>query len=388
VIDLLSENAPVDDPAAGVGLRIGWLGHKSQTIGDGLRTYSRNVTTSLAERGLEIVFVHHEPALDDGLSSFSLQGNPVFQRRLVVARARSRSRLMAILSEQAVDVVHLSAPFSTLDFWMPEVCHALGIPIVVTFHVPFATSWSIWGALADVVYRLYARALAHCDRVVVLGTAQQRLLLGLGVPQRLITVLPNGVDLDRYSPGPSCALNDLRAQRLFCYLGRIDPEKQVETLVKAFLDASPPSTTRLAVVGDGVDLPRLRRRYNDQRIVLTGAINDELRRIEILRASDAFFLPSQVEAQSLALLEAMACGLAVAATPVGNHVDDLDGVGMVLDPNRLYEDLRSTIEQLIQSPERCRVLGVRARERALQRFGLNAHIDGLVATYLSVLHTE
>ena len=385
VSDLVAANANLMTPVVAPKLRIGWLGHKSQTIGDGLRTYSRNVTAGLADRGADIVFLHHEPELEDGRSSFSLRGTPVFQRRLVIARGGSRTRLEHILREQRVDVAHLSAPFSTLDFGIPRLCHRVGIPVVVTFHVPFATARSIWSALSAAVYRLYARALADCDHVIVLGNAQRNLLFDLGVPEERITVLSNGVDLEKYSPGPSTALEAFGARRLFCFFGRIDPEKGVETLVRSFLDVSPPPTTRLAIVGDGVDLARLRRRYADQRIVFTGAILDEQRRIEILRASDGFFLPSLVEAQSLALLEAMACGLAVVATAVGNHTEVLDGAGAVLNPNHLRDELRSTIRDLIDSPERCRAMGSRARARALELFAIDAHIDGLLATYGAVI---
>ena len=366
-------------------LKVGWLGHKSVTIGDGLRTYSRYTTAGLAGRGAEVVFVHHEHSLDDGRSSFSLHGTPVFQRRLVLSLGRSRARLEGILREQQVDVVHLSAPFSTLDFTLPRLCHRLGVPLVESFHVPFASRRSVWSALASTVYRIYARALAESDRVIVMGAAQQRILERLGVPSARITRLHNGIDLERYRPGPSTALASFDATRIFCFFGRVDPEKRVEVLLQAFLAASPPATMRFVVVGDGVDLPKLRRRYTDQRIVFTGTILDEQRRIDILRASDAFFLPSQLEAESLAVMEAMACGLAVVATDVGNHSEVLDGAGVVLSQVRISEELRETMRDLIDSPEKCRAMGALARERALLLFAIDSHVDVLLQTYGSVM---
>ena len=385
LIEQAAGSEAVETTDTALGLRIGWLGHKSLTIGDGLRSYSRNVTGELAARGAEVLFVHHEPALDDGCSSFSLRSTSTFQRRVAIARPGSTRRLEEILHAHPVDVVHVSAPFSTLDFALPRICHRLGLPLVVTFHVPFARNRSIWGALASGAYRAYASSLARCDRVIVLGPAQRDLLVRHGVPERAITILPNGVDIERYSPGPSGALRQFDAERLFTFFGRIDPEKQVEALVRAFLDAGPRHSTRLVVVGDGVELPRLRKRYRDPRVVFTGAILDERRRIEILRASDAFLLPSQVEAQSLALLEAMACGVAVASTPVGDHVEVLNGAGMILDPDRVGEDLRRCIVELEGSPELCRALGARARARAVDLFRLGAHVEGIVSSYRSLL---
>ena len=378
---MVAESARGDPHQPTPNITVGWLGHKSRTIGDGLRTYSREVTNGLADRNVEILFIHHEESLADGRSSYALDGRALFQRRFTLAGTGARSKLEGLLREHQVDVVHLSAPFSTVDFRLPDVCHKLGIPIVVTYHVPFARELSGWGTLAAVVNRLYTRSLSACDRVIVSGQAQRRLLLRLGVPDHVMTVMPNGVDIDKYSPGPSAALETLGADRLFSFIGRIDPEKRVEALIQAFLDTAPPPSLRLVIAGDGVDLARLRRRYQDRRIVFLGAVLDEQSRIDILRASDAFFLPSRLEAFSFALLEAMACAVAVAATSVGNHSEALDDAGVLLRNSRLLDDLRSTIRIFIESPARCRSLGARARDRAVAQFSMKAHLDGLIALY-------
>ena len=375
-------------PHSSRDIRIAWLGHKSATIGDGLRTYSREVTKGLEKRGVEILFVHHEKGLADGHSSHSLNGHAGFQRRFTIAGAGSRRRLERVLRDHGVDAVHLSAPFSTLDFILPELCHRLGIPLIVTFHVPFSGDLSRWAALAAIVYRLYAPMLSACDRVIAFGRTQRRLLIDLGVPEHLIVVSPNGVDIEKYTPGPSMALQFFQAERIFSYIGRVDPEKEVETLLRAFLEARPPASLRLLVVGDGVELNRLKRRYRDDRVVFTGTILDELTRIAILRASDAFFLPSRVEALSLAMLEAMACGVATAATRVGNHAEVLEGAGVLLRSTHLLEDLRAAMRSFIDTPALCRGLGSHARLRAAQLFSLDAHLDVLVGLYESLLGRE
>ena len=366
-------------------LRVAWLGHKSATIGDGLRTYSREITRGLRDRGLEVVFIHQEPDLADSRESFAVRGFPAFQRRVVLARPGSRRRIEELLREHQVDLVHLSIPFSTLDFRLPLLCESLGIPIVATFHVPFARQRSIWAAMAAGLYRLYAPTLARCERVVVLGEQQKGLLLGLGVPAGRIVVLPNGVDVDRYSPGPSGLRAELGADRIFTYVGRIDPEKQVDALVRAFLAESPPITFRLVVVGSGVDLARLRARHRDERVVFLGAVLDEARRIEVLRASDAFFLPSRVEALSIAMLEAMACGTAVIATDVGDDGVALRGAGIVIDPARADTELRTALRSLFDSPALCEELGALARQRALDRFSIHDNIAGLVDVYQAAI---
>ncbi len=361
------------------GLRIAWLGHRSATGGDGIITYSREITGGLRERGVDVVFFHHSKDQDegDGIALDAL----TLSHRLVISRPGAKRKLIDLLKSHEVDVVHVSLSFSSLDFNLPQLCHRLGIPIVATFHVPYDTRFSVWRGISAAVYRLYAQALAGCDAVIIFSEAQGRLLSNLGVPSRVIRVLPNGVDIDKYCPGPSSKREELAAERLFTYVGRLDPEKNVDVLLDAFLEAQPPASTRLVIVGGGVERRRLERRFRDRRVVFTGLVTDERERIAILRASDAFFLPSSVEGLSLAMLEAMACGAATVATDVGSDGDALRGAGIVIDPARLDGEMRAAVRLLVDNPALCEMLGRQARERVVKRFSLAANIDGLIGLY-------
>jgi len=364
-------------------LRVAWLGHRSATGGDGIITYSREITNGLRERGAEVLFLHHARDQPDSEGSFALDSFAI-SHRLVLSPPRAKRRLLDLLRTHQVDVVHVSLAFSSLDFNLPRICHELGIPIVATFHVPYDTRFSVWRGISAAVYRIYAQALAECDAVIIFGEAQREILAGLGVPRGIIHVLPNGVDVDRYRPGPSDKRRELGAERLFTYLGRIDPEKNVDVLLASFLDVDPPPSSRLVIVGGGVERRRLERRYADPRVVFTGVVTDEQDRIQILRASDAFFLPSSVEGLSLAMLEAMACGTATVATDVGNDGEALRGAGVVLDPAHLESELRAAIRMLVDTPELCRLLGGLARERAVTRYSLERNLDALLKLYGSL----
>jgi len=361
-------------------VRVAWLGHRSTTGADGIITYSREITNGLRERGVEVLFLHHARDQVDEEGSIALDAFAL-SHRLVLSPPGSKRKLLDLLRAHEVDLVHVSLAFSSLDFNLPRICHELGVPIVATFHVPYDTRFSLWRGISAAVYRLYAQALAECDAVIIFGEAQRDILAGLGVPRDVIHVLPNGVDVGRYCPGPSPKRAELRAERVFSYLGRIDPEKNVDVLLDAFLAADPPATARLVVVGGGVERRRLERRYGDARVLFTGVVTDERERIDILRASDAFFLPSSVEGLSLAMLEAMACGTATVATDVGNDGEALRGAGVVLDPSHLESELRATIRLLVETPVLCDVLGRMARERAVERFSLSRNLDALLMLY-------
>lgn len=361
-------------------MRVAWLGHRSATGADGIITYSREITNGLRERGVDVLFVHHDRDQAEEAGSVALDAFAL-SHRLVLSPPGSKRKLIDLLRAHEVDLVHASLAFSSLDFNLPRICHELGVPIVATFHVPYDTRFSVWRGISAAVYRLYAQALGDCDAVIIFGDAQRDILAGLGVPRHVIHVLPNGVDVDRYCPGPTAKRTELHAERLFSYLGRLDPEKNVDVLLSAFLDADPPAGARLVIVGGGVERRRLERRFADPRVVFTGVVTDERERIDVLRASDAFFLPSSVEGLSLAMLEAMACGAATVATDVGNDGEALRGAGVVLDPAHLEAELRAAIRLLVDTPELCGTLGRMARRRAVERFSLSRNLDSLLALY-------
>ena len=362
-------------------LRIAWLGHQSGRAGDGLLTYSREIVAGLRARGVKVFFVHHGalPALtDDSLTLRSLTGS----HRYIISSPRTKRTITDLLRRERVDLVHVSLSFSTLiDFGLPELCHELGLPVVATFHVPYDSRFGLWQGISTAVYRLYAQSLASFDRVIIFSEQQKTLLEHYGVPADNVAVIPNGVDIDKYAPGPSDFKQSLNASALVGYLGRVDPEKNVDILVRAFQDVDAAEDVKLVVVGSGSDKRRLDRRYGNARVVFTGQVIDEADRIAMLRAMDIFVLPSMVEGLSLSLLEAMACGVAPVATDVGSDGEALRGAGILVDTKDLDGQLRLALRTLIDFPEFRAELGQRARARAVERYSLSENLDRLLGVY-------
>lgn len=375
---------------AGRPLRVAWLGHTSASLAGGMATYSKEIVARLRERGHRVTFFQpqlgadedqaaEEPAADADervlLESIPLGG------RVVLSSGRARRRMRERLARHDLDLVHASFWFSSLDFDLPAACRKAGIPLVVTFHVAFDQRPSVWSSLTSATYRLYAPTLAACDRVIVFGDSQRDVLIDLGVPADVLRVLPNGVDVDELTPGPSDWKERLGASLLFVYMGRVDSEKNVDVLLRSFLDSEPPPDVKLVVMGSGGERRRLQRQFRDERVVFTGHVADAAQRTAILRAADAFFLPSSVEGLSLSMLEAMACGAATVATDVGVDGDALRGAGIVLDPRRLDDQLRLAIRQLIEMPWLTPPLGEAARRRVVERYSLERNVDALVDIY-------
>ena len=362
-------------------LRIAWLGHQSGRAGDGLLTYSREIVAGLRARGVKVFFVHHgalAAVTDDTLTLRSLTGS----HRYIISSPRTKRTITDLLRRERVELVHVSLSFSTLiDFGLPELCHELGLPVVATFHVPYDSRFGLWQGISTAVYRLYAQSLASFDRVIIFSEQQKTLLEHYGVPADNVAVIPNGVDIDKYAPGVSDFRESLEASAIVGYLGRVDPEKNVDILVRAFQDIDAPEDVKLVVVGSGSEKRRLDRRYGSARVVFTGQVMDEAKRIAMLRSMDIFVLPSMVEGLSLSLLEAMACGVAPVATDVGSDGEALRGAGIVVDTKDLDGQLRLALRTLIDFPDFRAELGRRARARAVERYSLADNLDRLLAVY-------
>lgn len=134
-----------------------------------------------------------------------------------------------------------------------------------------------------------------------------------------------GIDQGLFQPEGSAhpAMQDL-PRPIMLNVGRVSAEKNLE----AFLDLDCPGTK--VVVGDGPALESLRRRY-PQAVFLGALSGEEL--ASAYRAADCFVFPSLTDTFGLVVIEALACGVPVAAFPVQGPVDILgmDGRGVAGD---------------------------------------------------------
>jgi glycosyltransferase involved in cell wall biosynthesis len=372
-------------------MHIAWLGKKSPFCGN--VTYGREVTNALRDRGYQVSFLHfaqeeeEEPTVFGDGSEVSL---PCIYKSQVytIPSLKSSKVLMQALEELKPDVVHASLTLSPLDFVLPEICQELNLPLVATFHPAFDRKpRNLASSTAHLMYQLHAPFLANYDRVIIFSQIQREMLIKLGVPCDRVVVIPNGVDAQRYSPGPSSFKAEIDAERLFVYLGRISGEKNVESLLRAWRQAKLEAGCKLIVVGDGVQRLTLEPFYSDKHdIIWWGFEPDEQRRIEILRAADVFILPSLVEGLSLSLLEAMACGVACVATDVGADGEVIDQeAGVILQPQHVSTQLRTLLPVLRDHTTWTGTLGQRARQRVLDRYSLSKNITQLEALYTEVL---
>lgn len=142
-----------------------------------------------------------------------------------------------------------------------------------------------------------------------------------GVPEAKLVHIPNGVVLT----GAMTDLRDARAKlglpqncRILLFVGRLEAQKNVETLLNAHRNL--PEDTHLVVLGDGALEDDLKARAGD-RVHFKGRVDDVQ---PYLAAADLFVLPALAEGMSNALLEAMAAGLPSVVSKVSGNTDLID----------------------------------------------------------------
>jgi glycosyltransferase involved in cell wall biosynthesis len=371
-------------------MHIAWLGKKSPFCGN--VTYGREVTNALLDLGYQVSFLHFaqeeaDSGTESGCQEVSLPF--LYKSQIYTIPTLTASKVLTRSLEQLrPDIVHASLTLSPLDFLLPEICEELNIPLVATFHPPFdGKRRNLKSGTQLLTYQLYAPFLAHYDRVIVFSQLQRNYLMRLGVPQEKLAVIPNGVDVQKYSPGPSNLKFQFNAQRLFVYQGRISTEKNVEALLRAWKQSDLGNSSKLVIVGNGSLSASLMPFYGEEHgIIWLGFVADEERRIEILRAADVFILPSLLEGLSLSLLEAMACGVACVATDAGADGEVLEhGAGVILNTHRVTSQLHTLLPLFRDHLEWTTLLGQKARTRVLERYTLSRNITRLEKLYAEVL---
>ncbi len=368
--------------------RIAWIGKKSPFCGN--VTYCKELVRGLSERGHEVLFVHFEDpenAPETPMEeSHEVKIPYLYKSQMYTIPSPTSAKILTqALQDWQPDVVHASLPISAMDFNLPEICHKLGIPLVSTFHNAFDRRPSFFSGTSYLTYQLYAQQMADSDRVIIFSNLQKQLLMRVGVSEERIAIVPNAIDTERFSPGPSAFRQRYPDKLIMTYMGRIAPEKGLDELLKVFMRLALPQT-QLVMVGDGSQKQLLQSLYSEvPNLVWTGFLG-EAERLDVLRGSDIFILPSQVEGLSIALLEAMACGLATVATDVGSDGEVLEqGAGVIINPGKVKSELSFALQLLHQHPDFVANLKLKARERVVERYRLETNLAAVEAVYASVL---
>jgi glycosyltransferase involved in cell wall biosynthesis len=258
----------------------------------------------------------------------------------------------------------------------------LGIPVVHTFHALGVVKRRHQGSrdTSPAERERLERSIAgSVDRIVATCSDEVFELVRMGADRWRISVIPCGVDLDRFTPdGPAeprtpgrhrlvaaCRLVERKGiADAVAALARV-PDAELHVAggpERQALDADPEARRLRALAAElGVA----------DRLVLRGRIGRD-GMPPLLRSADAVVCVPWYEPFGIVPLEAMACGIPVVASAVGGQVDSVvDGATGVHVPARDPAALAGALRGLLDHPERRASLGAAGRRRAQERFSFD-----------------
>jgi glycosyltransferase involved in cell wall biosynthesis len=220
--------------------------------------------------------------------------------------------------------------------------------------------------LRQALWRVLERISVGSADLVFAATEADRAYLvdSYGVPEQRTAIIPTPIDMERFRP-PAVLRKE---EGLLSYVGRLSSEKDVGLLLDAVRQVP---SCRLQIAGTGPLESELRRRAADMPVTFLGVVpNDALP--EVLSRSEIFVLPSRYEGSPKALLEAMACGLAVIGRDVpGTRTVIQHGRNGILFAGGAGELSRSIATLLADADLRAR-LGAEARRYVVSRYAMDA----------------
>jgi glycosyltransferase involved in cell wall biosynthesis len=208
-------------------------------------------------------------------------------------------------------------------------------------------------------------------------------------PHRVLYI-PNGIDTERCAALAGAAPLGLRrcpGEILIGGIGLLRPEKNFARLIRAFARAARDREARLVIAGDGPERGALEALAAElgiaAKVTFTGFLE---RPEEALVELDLFALSSDTEQMPLGMVEAMAAGLPVVATDVG------DVRALLPEAQRAYvvakEDeaaFTAALGRLLDGPELRRALGAANRPHARERYGLERMVSRYASLFASML---
>ena len=227
------------------------------------------------------------------------------------------------------------------------------------------------------------RIFEACDAIALLSEDTIADFRRRGFPEGRTFKITNGVALEDFHPGPPRTTAPGAPVEVI-FVGRLDPMKGLDDLLEVWprVLARAGCPARLSICGEGPEEAHVRRRVAElgiaDSVVLRGRVAEVA---DALRASDVFVLPSEVEGNSNAVLEAMATGLPVLSTRVGGTplLVGPEGAALLIEP-RDRAGLEERLARLVADESRRRAAGAAMLTRARANFS----IDAIAALYLRV----
>ncbi len=305
---------------------------------NGVSTFTRNLAKGLASRGHEVLVIAPSQI---GKKYKEVDGNYEIHRTATVIFPFYQNyrisitpylEVRKIMKEFSPDIVHIQT-FLMIGQAVVRYAQKHDIPVVSTNHAMPENLMDNLKTLAPISkpinFALKKYIVRFNTKTDYFTMPTQSALELFGVSKNTFNVpveaVSNGINLSRFSPSKAPRsiykkYNLPEKKPIVAFVGRVDAEKHLSTLVKAFSRLLKKLDAHLMIVGDGTDLLNLKELAHDldifNSVTFTGRVTDE-DLINLHKVGSVFCMPSPAELQSIVILESMASGKPIVAVDAG-----------------------------------------------------------------------
>lgn len=369
-------------------MKIGILGENYYPTLGGVQEHIHHLTVFLRRQG-------HDARVLTGMPHVDLwRGPPDEDWVMRIGRARRYAvmgtrttftlgpgvalRLWRVLKEEKFDLIHVHAP---CDMGLPILLYLLYKgPIVATLHSPINNP-SLWRRLAAPYYQ---RVLSRTNAVISVSEAARSAMARYADFDS--RTLPNGVDTAALAEGrPLARFQDHRTNILM--LGRLEPRNGPDLMFQALpLILQQRPDVRLIVAGEGPDGTRHHESMVPaecrDNVVFVGAVFDE--RADLYASSRLCVVPARSGTFSIIILEALAAGVPVVATPFIHQWEKLPHFGPVrVTPDFSVQALANEVLLALDEDPAPRITHGREVAKHFDWAQVGAQIEGVYKNVLS-----
>lgn len=323
---------------------------------------------------------------------------PKTEKRLYISFP-AISKIKKIFAAEKIEVMSVIIPTPAAVVGI-KAAKALGVKIVyhshtqpenIFLHLPTAVARA---QINRWFYKYLAWIYNQADAIVFPTEFSKKLLVNIN--SRVKTaVISNGVDVDKFKKAPAekffVKFNLPRQTKNMLFVGRLHPEKSVDTLIKALplILAQEPSV-RLWLAGAGhlrTKLEQLAKKTaGADKIIFFGKISDE-DLVLAYNGCDIFVLPSLAELEGMVVLEAMACGkpILIANAPASASPCFVNKNGLLFKPKD-PRDLAKQALKILTNDQLRREMG-EASWRDSRHYDINQSARNLEKLYYEILQT-
>lgn len=255
-----------------------------------------------------------------------------------VSSITDNDKVDAILNKQVFDILHFHEPW--VPFLSRQLLQRSKAINIGTFHSK--TPETVVSRTYLKVVTPYLKSVMKYLNVLT-AVSDSGAEYAAGLTDLPITIIPNGIDLKKYSfKGPKKSSK----KQTILYVGRLERRKGAKYLLRAFaLYSKDNPNTQLLIAGDGPEREKLEMLAEDlhiKNISFLGFITEELK-LQLLEEADLFCSPAIFgESFGIVLLEAMATGTVAIAGNNSGYTDLMQGIGAlsIVNPEDTQEFAR------------------------------------------------